>query len=335
MMKANKNLKRYARFAAMVTALLIVGTAAAAIASVRPRSDTYTVYSDDGYYSETTYYLNEKDFARQTEARSTEGGKYSTASGELTPTDENEEFVLGISKNVWVREVTDEAGNVTESKLLKKAEIEELYEQTAKIESAARSADAEDPDFGLSLIGLDNTKIHLLTLDLSVLYNKDTHYYFAGATASWAEQLVWFWQTDIAAEEEFEDYLGLSWGGDGAFKADIISCSGNYYHGETIYDFSRKYSDSYAGFVWQFNEKEGILGDELEHFNASISMEKINPSVQNKETSIKATYIHTYGVIEGNVSFSVDSDGKLEASANLSASEKQWQIELDVPGLEY
>lgn len=345
-MTTNKKIRRYTRPVAMVTALLIMGAALAAIASVKPHSNTYTVYSDDGYYSETTYYLNEEDFARQIEASREKGDKYSTTSSELTPTGEDEEFVLGISKNVWVQEVTDEEGNVTESKLLKKQEIEEYCKHAAtagaKINPvAAKSSGNWFTDLWQSFldhlpdpVGSDSGELYLLTVSMSVGYYPETQKYTVSGTASWAEQLVWFLDTYRAAEESYLDYISLTWGGENVLKAESKSCEGKYYDSDATFNCSRKHSDSYAGFVWQFNEKEGILGDELEYVKPHATLVRTG-NLQNKETNVKLTYIHTYDVIEGNISFSIDSDGKLEASANLSKSEKQWQIELDVPGLEY
>ena len=91
---------------------------------------------------------------------------------------------------------------------------------------------------------------------------------------------------------------------------------------------------SYAGYVWQFNEKSGYLGKELKYARANVDIKKIGTPL-NKETNIVLTYIHTYGAISGGISFEFDSEEKLSAGISLSLTDKQWQIQIDIPGIIY
>ena len=50
--------------------------------------------------------------------------------------------------------------------------------------------------------------------------------------------------------------------------------------------------------------------------------------------ALRMTYIHTYQSAVGSISFSGGSSGAA-ASVSLSSCDKQWQIEIDVPGIYY
>ena len=55
----------------------------------------------------------------------------------------------------------------------------------------------------------------------------------------------------------------------------------------------------------------------------------------NKVTSVRFTYIHTYDVVRGSVSITINSNGTIAGGLTLSNAEKQWQIEVDLTGFEY
>lgn len=58
-------------------------------------------------------------------------------------------------------------------------------------------------------------------------------------------------------------------------------------------------------------------------------------AVKGKKTNVKFTYIHTYTKVGGSISFTADTNKLLACGISLSSTEKQWQIEVDVPGLSY
>ena len=168
---------------------------------------------------------------------------------------------------------------------------------------------------------------------MSVVYNSSSNQYTITGEASWDDVLVWLWDTNKAAEEWDFDYIGITWGGARTLVANTHSISGKYYNGNAV-SFSKQTSDSYAGYVWQFNEKSGYLGKEMKLATATVNISKVGTS-ENKETNAKMTYIHTYGKIKGDISLTYNSDGSAAAGVSLSETSEQWQIEIDVPGIVY
>lgn len=304
------------------------------------QNDKYTVFSNDGYYSKTTYFYNENDYEQYvSEKNKAPVGKniektkneYNLLSMQTT---NNQEFILGITKDVWVAEKLNDDGIITESRLLNKEEVDKFYTES-NVDSLPNGPRTNTLSSGatLELTGNDSSEMYLLSISMSVIYDTGKQIYSIYGHASWEDKLVWLTETYRAAEETYLDYLGITWGGEG-LKAESNSISGKYYDDDETYDFAKCMSESYQGFVWQFHEKEGYLGDELQYVDARVSLSRYT-EFQGKETSVKLTYIHTYGKIENSVSFSVDSEGKLGMSTNLSESEKQWKIEIDVPSLKY
>ncbi len=358
-MNINKTNKRYLRIgAAALAAGLTLGTAAA-FALLKPEPTSYTVSSEEGgYYSETTYYLTEETYnGHAAKAAKNTGRQMSAASTSSAENTEDEEFVVGATKTVWVKETTDEEGNVTESRLLNKDEVEELRSAADNLNLGTdEDPEPTTPDAVIpyrpiggggggnpeTLIGTANGNLYLLDISLKVVYNSSTEEYSATGQASWAEQLVWFENEYMAAEESSFDYLAISWGGNGELKAKSKSISGKYYDGDAAVKFSTAKSDAYAGYVWQFNEKEGFLGDELENATANVTLVNVGAK-QNKETSVKMTYIHTYDKFNHTPTFSFGVNGDLNGmvtiekgvSVGLETVEDQWQIAIDVPNIEY
>ncbi len=354
-MNINKTNKRYLRIGAAALAAGLTLSTAAAFALLKPEPTSYTVSSEEGgYYSETTYYLTEETYnGHAAKATKNTGRQMSAASTSSAENTEDEEFVVGATKTVWVKETADEEGNVTESRLLNKDEVEELKSAEAGNLNIGTDEDPEPatPDAVIpyrpiggggggnpeTLIGSDNDDFHLLSIDFAITYNTSTKTYSATANASWEEQLVFFWETAKAAEEFTPDLMGITWGGDKHLKAQSYSISGNYYSevNGTVgaVDCSRSTSDIYAGYVWQFFEKSGILGKELELVTATTDFKQTG-ELQNKYTSAKLTYVHTYDRITGQISINVSKDPGIAASIGVTGS-GLWQIELEIPYLLY
>ena len=103
MIKPNRRAVRITAAALAATFTLV---AVGALAAIRPKPDSYTVYANDGYYSETTYYLTEKSTKQAMSSSQTEN--------------DDEQFVVAAEKTVWVEEISDENGNVINSTLLSK-----------------------------------------------------------------------------------------------------------------------------------------------------------------------------------------------------------------------
>ena len=120
MMKPNK---RAVRITAAVLAATFTLVAVGALAAIRPKPDSYTVYADDGYYSETTYYLTEKAYnehAAENAPATTQTKSTKQAMSSSQTENDDEQFVVAAEKTVWVKETSDENGNVINSTLLSK-----------------------------------------------------------------------------------------------------------------------------------------------------------------------------------------------------------------------
>lgn len=287
---------------------------------------SYTITTDDGYHAETTYFLTKdayQDYVDNIDYSATlsEGTGNSTYAKKNAVEDDGE-FVIGAVQNVCVYEQTDEDGNVSESHLMTSEEIETFE---TSVSTASDDVKIE--------IDKDTESMYYLDISLYLVYSSGDNSFYVTGMAGWEDKLVWAWDSNKAAEEDYFDYISLTWGGERMLKADYKNIYGTYYNGNAV-SFSRKNSDSYAGYVWQFNEKSGYLGKEMKSSVARVNLKNVGTN-EYRETNAKMTYIHTWGAIGGDVSFSVDSEGTFAAGVELSETEKQWQIEIDVSGLQY
>lgn len=287
--------------------------------------DTFTVCSDDEYYSETTYFYNEKDFYNHAESSTPEvtttpATKRSTLAS--TNTQSDNEFVMGVSKSVWVEERYDENGNTIESRLLKKNEINSPNDYNDTLTTAATV---------VSNVGSDTTSKYRLTINLKVLHNETEEYYLVTGSASWKAELVWGWENDKAAEEDADDVIGITWGGGEKVAATFSSISGIYHDNAGNVQFTKEISNSLGGYVWLFREKSGFWGKELKDATATIYLNSMSDT--GLFTNVKMTYIHTYNRIDvsGNVSIGDD----LSLSLTPSIVQYSWQIQIDVFGIKY
>lgn len=259
------------------------------------------VVCDDGeYYSETTYYYNQGQFA----------SLYA-----LSSIEDNEEFVMGVSKKVWVAETKNDEGLVADSRLLKK---DELRQGDFETQVSAQS----------SYIGEDEEARYSLEIALTVVESNGV--YTAKAVARWENKAIW--GGEQTAEESRDDYLGLTWGGEGTLEKRNQSFTGVYYDGSTM-NGSRALSDSYKGYVWQFREKTWFWGTMMKKATANVSISKVGTN-EGKSTSIKLTYIHTYKEVNGTISFSYQNH-KVVPQLTIGQKDNNWQIQVDVAGIRY
>lgn len=286
---------------------------------------TYTIITDDGYYAKTTYYLTEQayqDYLESAQPSMNYSAKSANAtSRSVNTSDEDIEFVLGAVQTVCVYEQVGTDGNITESRLLTSPEIDGILDESIS------------GGFENDTIGVDAESFYYLNISMSVVYNNSSKQYSITGTASWKEEVVSALDSYKAAEEWDFDYIGFTWGGDKALIAKSQEISGNYYNDQKV-SFARKTSDAYVGYVWQFKEKSGFLGKEMELATAKVDLAKVGTS-ENKETNVKMTYIHTYGAVDGSVSFNITENKKIAPSLTLSKTQKQWQIEIDITGIKY
>ena len=290
--------------------------------------DTFTICSDDEYYSETTYYYNEKDFNNHIKSQTNEATTTpATMRSNLTSgdTQSDDKFVVGVSKSVWVEEKYDENGNTTDSRLLKKAEIDspDNYNNNTLATAATVNND--------KFYGPVTTAKHRLTIKLTVFYDDSDSQYDITATASWKAELVWGWENDKAAEEDADDVIAITWGGDGNIEAVSDSISGKYYEDAGDVQFAKEISESSMGFAWVFREKSGFWGKEMENATANVVLE--SKSNLGETTNVKMTYVHTYQRISIIDKIEIGSDFNIIIDPTIE--EYAWQIQLDIRGLNY
>ena len=327
--------------AIFLTLAVLAGTALYCWLSYEPNS--YTVCSDDGYYSETTYYRTEDAFERAQEKEKRSGAvqvRSVGTDGTAAQKEAEGEFVSAATKTVWVSETVHESGAVLDSHLMTKAEIEEAEEEETlgiKPRSIISTlGTAEETKQKLSIT-------YRVCREASDYEPSDLEYvYSLVATAKWENGIVWFWETDKAAEEKYLDYAAFTWGGEGALYKTALGNYGYYYNNEETDIVSCK-DEKDVGIIWMFNEKSGYLGSEMEFGLFEVCLNR-KGEFQNKEAQAKFIYVHTYDTFDMDIDFTFggenagdDDNDKISLAAGISigTTKSSWQIELAIDGLMY
>ena len=318
---------------ALTLSLLVLAGVALYCFTTRP--GTYTVYADDGYYSETTYYLTEAAYntylAEQTlnDVRADSVKTLAKSASRQANTisvssDPNIKFISATVKTVWVSEKSDENGVITDSHLMTEEEV-------SAVEGFRNHKEGINAELLWMPQETDEEEQYYLSIRMVLYRDYSEDQYIVQGNARWEAILTG--DSNKAAQENYWDYLAITWGGERLLCGDEHEISGYYYNEDEV-SFHRDISDSYAGYSWHFNEKSGWMGKEMELCTAVV---RLNDSIAPKglETNAKVTYVHTYGNIGGSLSFSMNSNGVAAASVNLQETEKQWQIEIDTPGIKY
>ena len=305
--------------------------------SIKPKAETYMECTDEEYYSETTYYLTEKSYKKHLKETANESNRKNAAKAK---TSSDGEFVIAATKTLNVYEMSDKDGNIIESYLLSKTEKEERLIKKSFDDNNANSMygfsnkydpikDLEGGGLPETTVGKDKESLYYLTIELKVTYNAETGLYKVDGTSNWENKY-----TDnkaLSPESTSFDYIGLTWGGNGALCVNNDLTYGKYYNDGGEIAFSKRISDSYRGYVWQFNEKNSIYPM---HFAYTTVYLRKTGENQKKETNAKMTYIHTYKKISGSVSLQIGTNG-VAAGISFSTTENNWQIEIDVPKITY
>ena len=295
-----------------LTLAVLAGTALYCWLGYKPSS--YTVCSDDGYYSETTYYRTEEAFERAPEGEANGGavqvrstgmggmaaqeepeGEFgggavqvrSTGTGGTAAQEEPEgEFISAATKTVWVSETVHESGAVLDSHLMTKAEIEEAEREDAGIISTK------------ALVESDTEEQYCL--DITIKLYEYSGYYRVYGYAQWDAALSA--NSEHTAEEYHWDFMGLTWGGDNSLICNQETFSVKYYNG-----------------------KPG---------KATVRLQKVEEP-EGKTACARLTYIHTYDKFDFSLGFDVDTNGDVAIGLTMGKLEKSWQIEVDALGLLY
>lgn len=111
----------------VILSLIFAFAVSISFIAINNKKDVFTVCNDDEYYSETTYFLNEKEYEKYLRETGTErDGEKSAAKRAASAEQDGEIFVQAAVKKVWVAEAKDDSGNVVNSRLMKKAEIDKI-----------------------------------------------------------------------------------------------------------------------------------------------------------------------------------------------------------------
>ncbi|MBO5045600.1 MAG: hypothetical protein J6C93_01860 [Clostridia bacterium] len=321
-----KRTQSFKRNCSIGIATLLTGAIAFGLADAAPRKDAYTVYADDGYYSETTYFLTEESYQSVT----AQAPQQNTGAQKLSAkTEQPSNFVMAVEKKVWVEE-TVSAHGVVDSRLLKKAEIEEnqVIENEAYAVPTAVTANPSE-------VGRDDETHYSLRI---YLYVAEVNGVYTATGMAWWEQTSPSDAIDTYgkhAETSRNDYLSLTWGG----LSTMIATSHYFY----AHDFSdneisgsRCISNSYAGYVWQFLEKQydHFLSSIVECATCVVDITKGSGPQLGLTTNIALTYIHTYNNVNTTIGLEINSDG-FAGSISASPSANLWQIQVDVGNINY
>ncbi len=228
------------------------------------------------------------------------------------------DVVCTTAKTVYVIETLDDEKNIVESRLMTPKEVTEYNTEFAKANTWV--GDDEEEHQGGKL------DIYL------VVYKDDSLNYYAYGTSDWENGI---YSGGVNGPSSGYDFVALTWGGGGELKnpsSSDRSISGEYQYNQGSISFSRAQSDTYYGYCWQFNEMKGSYF--ADYIDCYAMLKKTYTAYLGKETNIRLTYVHTYQSAVGSITFEGGSSG-VAASVSLSSCDKQWQIEVDVPGIYY
>lgn len=225
-------------------------------------------------------------------------------------------------QTVYVIETIGENGGISDSRLMNATEV-------ARYENMQSFGNALSPTAN-TWIGEDENSHQGGKLSIYLVVYKDaSKNYLAYGTADWENG---YYGGGENGPSSGYDFIAVTWGGSGELKNADKSISGEYQDNQGGISFSRAQSDTYGGYCWQFNETKG--GSPANYIDCYAKLSKTYTTTRNKETNIRLTYIHTYQAAVGSISFSGGTSG-YAAGVSLSSCDKQWQIEVDVPGIAY
>lgn len=232
------------------------------------------------------------------------------------------------TKEVYVAETVCKDGTVSDSHIMTSEEVLQY-----KLDIALSMNDQDAETKGKTLVGDDSNfpEVKKITLYL-VVYKDSNRNYYAYGTADWYDDSGSGKYTPSAGD----DFIAITWGGNGELMRSTSSVSGQYTDGDAI-GFDKEKSDTYKGYCWSFSEQKKFLFFQTAYANyvdVYVKLKKANSTVKGKHTNVKMTYIHTYQSVTGGISFEVGTDGAA-AGINLSQCEKKWNLEVDVPYIRY
>lgn len=232
------------------------------------------------------------------------------------------EPVSAMRQTVYVIETIGDAGNIEKSRLMTNQEVSEYNARILSGQTRDNTWVGEDEEEHQG----GKLSIYL------VVYKDSNRNYYAYGTADWENGV---YNGGVNGPSSGYDFVALTWGGSGELKnssSSDRSISGRYQYDQGDISFSRAQSDTYCGYCWQFNETTGIFY--ADYIDCYAKLTKTYSTYRGKETNIRMTYVHTYQSDVGSISFEAGTSG-IAAGVSLSSCDKQWQIEVDIPGIYY
>lgn len=128
-------------------------------------------------------------------------------------------------------------------------------------------------------------------MDTNVKIEKEDHGYLVTVDVTWKTQSHWLGIN----HPDFEsfDYLVVSWGGTQNFVCKEHHAEGTYDNGKEV-NVSRRNSNGYNGYCWQFLEKESRYGSNLQKLTVTCKLETLYPIEEHEYVPIEVVYVHTY-----------------------------------------
>lgn len=186
-----------------------------------------------------------------------------------------------------------------------------------------------DPAENTVLIGEDSESYYNLCIGLKVFFNSDEDEYKVTATAEWHKAGI-FTKSKKCARSSYLDYIVISWGGDGALRAQSENIYGEYRNGKNV-AFSIRTGDAHSGYTWQFAEMS--RRSQMSFANVTFNLKSIKEDI-GRETSVKMTYVHTYSILKPTVPI-IFGEGLSLDKITYKKSEEKWQIAIAVADIKY
>lgn len=234
--------------------------------------------------------------------------------------------VVATKQTVYIVETFDKDGSIYASRLMTDKEVAEYKKYLSN-----------NPTKSNIWVGDDGETHQGNKLSIYLVVYKDTNRnYYAYGTADWANGI---YSGGVNGPSYGYDFISITWGAGGELmnsSSSDRSISGRYQYDQGSISFSRANSDTYRGYCWQFDEIKpvGLTNYFADYIDSYVKLKKTSSTYFGKQTNIRMTYVHTYQSAVGSISFSGGSSGAA-ASVSLSSCDKQWQIEIDVPGIYY
>lgn len=220
------------------------------------------------------------------------------------------DFVSAVSETVWVDETFHWNNPQPKSRLLTENEMEQYSKGSLT-----------------------------LTLDTSLRYSAANGIYYIACNAAWGSPNAE--KPQLSSWLDNMDFLGITWGGNRLLELNDQTANGVYHDGTTL-TTSRRISDGYGCFIWQFKERK--LSGYMKTVSINLQLKNIKPA-SGKDADVKVSYIHTY-----NNSKSIFTNENFEHAGQNDVPSATpegyapyinvygkdfWRLDFSLPGLKY